>query len=126
MKQVTLFTAPLDFILRHVIAMDFNFYSCDHSLFSLEILDMYNPSRYMRDVPLSVLPSSTQIDNSIGPNNGSSSTSGTDSPSTKNLEEDPNTSHHNQNPVEFFISSDGSTILEHTNRVIYLEVSWFF
>ena len=26
------------------------------------------------------------------------------------------------NQVEFFISSDGSAILEHTNRVIYLEV----
>ena len=77
----------------------------------------------MRDVPLSVLPSSTQIDKSNGQNNGGSSTSGTDSPSTNNLEVDPNTFHHNQNPVEFFISSDGSTILEHTNRVIYLEVS---
>ena len=26
------------------------------------------------------------------------------------------------NPAEFFISNDGSAILEHTNRVIYLEV----
>ena len=123
MKQVTLFTAPLDFILRHVIAIDSNFHSCEHSLFSLEISDMYNPSRYMRDVPLSVLPSSTQIDKSNGQSNCSSSTLGTDSPSANNFEGDPNTSHHNQNPVEFFISSDGSTILEHTNRVIYLEVS---
>ena len=31
-------------------------------------------------------------------------------------------SERNKNPVEFFVSSDGSAILGHTNRVIYLEV----
>ena len=86
---------------------------------------MYNPSRYLRDVPVSVLPpapqgnvlyeeglyNNTPSENIVVPTDNSDE----DSTMTKTPE-------GNMNPVEFFISSDGSTILEHTNRVIYLEV----
>merc|ERR1719322_1067566 len=63
----------------------------------------------------------TQIDTHNDAIISTTSNTGIDSTSTDNLETCLNTTDKNNNPVEFFISSDGSAILEHTNRVIYLE-----
>merc|ERR1719322_1347383 len=63
----------------------------------------------------------TQIDTHNDAIISTTSTPGTDSTSTENLGTSLNTTDKNNNPGEFFISSDGSAILEHTNRVIYLE-----
>ena len=89
-----------------------------------DILELHNPSRYLREVPISVLPSATQrnTDNDFKHAYHRASTSGTDVPTTEDVNKCKNTSDNNTNPVEFFISSDGSPILEHTTRVIYLEV----
>ena len=88
----------------------------------LILSELSNPLRYHGDIPISVLPSMAQIDTPNGTNISTSSTIGADLPSTEKLETTLNTTDNNNNPVEFFISSDGSAILEHTNRVIYLEV----
>ena len=89
-------------------------------------LDTYNSSRYLRDVPLSVLssiPQSRVHYDANNSNDGSATDSNTDVMKIKEDESNIHTSpQENMNPVEFFISSDGSAILEHTNRVIYLEV----
>lgn len=89
-----------------------------------DISELHNPTRYLREVPISVVPSANQInsDNDVNQEYDSSSTSGIEVPTTDNSNKCQNTSDNNTNPVEFFISSDGSPILEHTNRVIYLEV----
>jgi len=83
--------------------------------------ELYNPARYLRDVPLSVLPSSDKINNGNDVEHVRSANEDTNSSSDDYFEENQKTSNNSGNPVEFFISSDGSAILEHTNRVIYLE-----
>ena len=82
-------------------------------------LDSYSPSQSSRELPLSAFPSSleqTPVYQQMG--NTSSQNLGT------NVKENScvKNSERNKNPVEFFVSSDGSAILGHTNRVIYLEV----
>ena len=88
-------------------------------------LDSSSPSQSLRELPLSVVPSSLEhtcvtqhITNATSQTLGSSDGEENDSCVETNY---PN-SDKNENPVEFFISSDGSAILGHTNRVIYLEV----
>ena len=86
---------------------------------SFSFLDSYSPSQSSRELPLSAFPSSleqTPVYQQMG--NTSSQNLGT------NVKENScvKNSERNKNPVEFFVSSDGSAILGHTNRVIYLEV----
>ena len=95
------------------------------SRYVLSFLDSTSPSQSLRELPLSVVPSSLEhtsvtqhITNTTNQTSGSNDDKENDSCVETN---DPN-SGKNKNPVEFFISSDGSAILGHTNRVIYLEV----
>ena len=88
-------------------------------------LDSYSPSQSLRELPLSVVPSSLEqtsvtqrITKTTSQTLGSSDGKETDS----YVKTDHPNSDKNKNPAEFFISSDGSAILGHTNRVIYLEV----
>ena len=88
-------------------------------------LDLYSSSQSSRELPLSVVPSSLEqssvskhITNATSQTLGSNDGKGMAFCVETN---DPN-SQKNKNPVEFFVSSDGSAIFGHTNRVIYLEV----
>ena len=85
----------------------------------------------MREVPVSVLSSIPQSHIQYDTNNSKYDDSTTDSKTGANSTTEADSTlhrlpHENINPVEFFISSDGSAILEHTNRVIYLEVIYFY
>ena len=88
-------------------------------------LDSSSPSQSLRELPLSVVPSSlenTSVTQLV--TNTTSQTLGSNDGKGKAFcveTNDPN-SQKNKNPVEFFVSSDGSAIFGHTNRVIYLEV----
>ena len=87
---------------------------------SFSFLDSNSPSKSSRELPLSAFPSpleQTPVYQQMG--NTSSQNSGmNDCKDNSSVEK----SERNKNPVEFFVSSDGSAILGHTNRVIYLEV----
>ena len=87
---------------------------------SFSFLDSYSPSQSSRELPLSTFPSSldqTPVHQQMG--NTSSQNLGTNDGKENSCVKN---SERNKNPVEFFVSSDGSAILGHTNRVIYLEV----
>ena len=91
-------------------------------------LDSSSPSQSLRELPLSVVPSRLEhtsvtqlVTNTTSQTLGSNDGKENDSCVETN---DPN-SEKSKNPAEFFISSDGSAILGHTNRVIYLEVIWY-
>ena len=73
----------------------------------------------MREVPVSVLSTAAQSHNTIYETNDSKHE---ENRLGETKEKTTSVPKKDMNPVEFFISSDGSAILEHTNRVIYLEV----
>ena len=98
--------------------------------YALYISDVYDSSRYLREVPVSVLPphpqsNMTNVGSNLGNRNSELENSAILTNSVKPDTTTTETAETNVNPVEFFISSDGSAILEHTNRVIYLEVIYF-
>ena len=88
-------------------------------------LDSSSPSQSLRELPLSVVPSSleqTSVTQHITNTTSQTLESNDGKENDSYVKTDDPNLEKNKNPVEFFISSDGSAIFGHTNRVIYLEV----